>query len=205
MSSHTAHPARDTGTVCSSRVSPRPLPVPSLETPHPLSGRMEAGRAGPHSCVQVAAPFPRWWWAEMPMLGVVRTVPQGPTHTQPSPACRPRAQPVLSLGSHLAACLLGALRMVLRIRAERRQPTLDGVCFTHLHQLPGQTCRCLPRPLSWLHPRERGCFQLRWSCPAHRCPCRGLGLCPLPISDPPGEQPRGWQGAGPRDVCTWIC
>lgn len=49
---------------------------------------MEAGRAGPHSCVQVAAPFPRWWWAEMPMLGVVRTVPQGPTHTQPSPACR---------------------------------------------------------------------------------------------------------------------
>ena len=53
--------------------------------------------------------------------------------------------------------------MVLRIPAERRQPTLDGVCFTHLHQLPGQTCRCLPRPLSWLHPRERGCFQLRWS------------------------------------------
>ena len=117
--------------------------------------------------------------------------PRGPRHPQPSlpAACKPRVSfsgpgRVLSLGSHLAGSLLGVLRMVLHNRSR------TGVWFSHLHQLPGQTCRCL---LSAPPPGRTPARGAASSC-AGATPCLQMHLpwassLSLSISDPPGEQP----------------
>lgn len=126
--------------------------------------------------------------------------PRGPWHPQPSPPAA-RKPPVsfsgpgrvLSLGSHLAASLLGALRMVLHNRPR------TGIWFTHLHQLPGQTCRCLlsaptpgRTPLEGLLPAALGPH------PARKCTCRGLHLF-LSASQPRLESsPAGLAGRRPQ-------
>lgn len=140
-----------------------------------------------------------------PCSGWCGLCPRGPrTHSPPLPAATSPAGP---LPGFPPCCVPPRCTPNGSPHPCRAPPTDPGRCLLHPLAPAPRTDLPLPPPSPLLAapPREGLLPAVLEPHPAHRCPCRGLGLCPLPISDPPGEQPRGWQGAGPRDVCTWIC